>query len=91
MDAGILGFGALAMLFAAAVCRSMQVLRTLSTPLKPYAFAAGATVIMFFMYSWVDLGLITPRTLTLFGIALGAIGCLGYIASSERGEAADEQ
>jgi O-antigen ligase len=84
MDAGILGFGALAMLFAASVCRSMQILRSVSTPMKPYAFAFGATIIMFFMYSWVDLGMITPRTLVLFGLALGGIGSIGYIAAAER-------
>ncbi len=84
MDAGILGFTALAMLFAASICRSMQILRVVATPLKPYAFAFGAMIFMFFMYSWVDLGMITPRTLVLFGVALGGIGSIGYISAAER-------
>ncbi|MBF6599308.1 MAG: O-antigen ligase family protein [Dehalococcoidia bacterium] len=83
MDAGILGFGALTMLFAASICRSMQVLRAISTPMKPYAFAFGAIIFMFIMYSWVDLGMITPRTLTLFALALGGIAALGHIAAAE--------
>ena len=84
MDAGLFGFISLSVLFAAAVCRSMQLLRISATAMKPYAFACGAIVLMFVMYSWVDLGLITPRTLILFGLALGGIGTLGVMAESER-------
>lgn len=76
LDAGIVGFIALTLLFAAAMMRSMQLLTTLPNSLKPYAFAMGAIVFMFFMYSWVDLGLITPRTLALFALALGGIAIL---------------
>ena len=76
LDAGVAGFIALTLLFAAAMMRSMQLLTRLADPLKPYAFAMGAIVLMFFMYSWVDLGLITPRTLALFALALGGIAVL---------------
>lgn len=84
MDAGLLGFLSLTVLFAAALCRSMQLLRISVAAMKPYAFACGAIILMFFMYSWVDLGMITPRTLILFGLALGGIGTLGIIAESDR-------
>lgn len=84
MDAGLFGFISLSVLFAAALCRSMQLLRISAAAMKPYAFACGATVLMFVMYSWVDLGLITPRTLILFGLALGGIGTLGVMTESER-------
>lgn len=77
LDAGIFGFLALAGLFAAAMMRSMQLLHRATDAVKPYAFAGGAMVFMFFMYSWVDLGLITPRTLVLFALALGGIAVLG--------------
>jgi len=80
LDAGILGFLTLALLFAAAMMRAMQLLHTVTDPLRPYAFAMGAIVFMFFMYSWVDLGLITPRTLVLFAVALGGIAVLAEVS-----------
>ncbi len=83
MKAGIFGFVSLSTLFAVAITRSMQIMRGAQHATKAYAFAAGAMVVMFVLYSWVDLGMVTPRTVIFFGIVLGMIGALGYISPSE--------
>ena len=88
MKAGIIGFVAMATLFAVAIARSMQILRSLGKDtLAPYAFSMAAFVVMFVVYSWVDLGLVTPRTMVWFAIVLGTIATLGYLAPSD-GDAA---
>ncbi|MHB8683328.1 MAG: O-antigen ligase family protein [Dehalococcoidia bacterium] len=83
MKAGALAFIALLSLWAAAMMRSMQLLKRLrSDSLKPVAFALGAMVLMFVMFSYVDLGLATPRALLFFGTVLGVIGALDGVAQS---------
>ncbi len=78
MDAGVLGFITLLALFSAAIMRSMQVMSSLrADSMKPLAFALGAIVLMIVMFSYVDLGLVTPRVMLLFGVVLGAIGAIG--------------
>lgn len=79
MKAGILGFVSLSALIAVAIMRSMHVMQAQKDDLKAYGFAFGAMVVMFVLYSWVDLGLVTPRTVIFFGLVLGMIGALGYI------------
>lgn len=77
MKAGVLAFIALLSLFAAAMMRSMQMMARLrSDSLKPVAFALGAMVLMFVMFAYVDLGLVTARALLFFGTVLGVIGAL---------------
>jgi O-antigen ligase len=84
MKAGIFGFVALATLFGAAIARAMQVLRYARSPdVQAMAFSMGAFVAMFVLYSWVDLGLVTPRTVVIFGVTLGIIGALGYISPTQ--------
>lgn len=81
MKAGILGFVTMATLFAVAIAKSMQLLRPgRKDAMTPYAFSMAAFVIMFVVYSWVDLGLVTPRTMVWFGIVLGTIGALHYVS-----------
>lgn len=89
MKAGIVGFVSLATLLGAAIARSVQILRGARDRLRGHAFSMCASVAMFVLYSWVDLGLVTPRTLMVFGVTLGVIGALGYIARSESLEAAE--
>lgn len=89
MKVGVFGFVTMTTLFAVAIARSMQIMRSLhKDSMKPCAFAMGTFVIMFVVYSWVDLGLVTPRTMVFFGIVLGMIGALGYVATPETPEPA---
>ncbi len=80
MKAGALAFVALLALFGSAVFRSMQLMASMrADTMKPVAFALGAMVVMFAMYSYVDLGLVTPRAMMFFGAVLGGIGALGPV------------
>lgn len=83
MKAGILGFASLVALFAAAAMRSMQIMVPLrSNSMKALAFGLGAIVIMFLLYSWADLGLVSARAMVMFGLVLGSIGALAPIAGT---------
>ena len=89
MKAGIFAFIALLSLFAAALMRSTQLALSLRPgPLKAAAFSFGAIVLMFLLFSWVDLGMVSVRALTLFGLALGGIVAVNAIAQQEESEAA---
>jgi O-antigen ligase len=91
MKAGLFAFAALLALFAVALTRAMQLTNGMrADSLKPLAFGFGAAVLMFVLYSWVDLGLVSPRAMILFGITLGGIGAISRIVTPTalRGEAA---
>ena len=78
MKAGALAFAALIALFASAMMRAMQLMTSFrSDSLKPAAFALAAMVLMFVLFSYVDLGLVTMRAMMFFGVVLGVIGALG--------------
>jgi hypothetical protein len=80
MDAGILGFMTMMALFSAAIMRAMQVMSALrSDSMKPFAFSLAAMVLMVVMFSYVDLGLVTPRVMLFLGVVLGAIGTIGNV------------
>lgn len=84
MKAGILGFLSIIGLFAAALMRSTQLTLALKPGLlKVAGFSFGAIVLMFLLYSWADLGLITPRALALFGLVLGGIATVSVVAREE--------
>jgi len=80
MKAGALAFAALIALFAASMMRSIQLMTSLrSDSLKPAGFAFAAIVLMFVLFSYVDLGLVTTRAMMFFGAILGGIGALGAV------------
>jgi hypothetical protein len=80
MKAGVLAFAALLALFATALMRSVQLVNGMrGDSMKPIAFALGAAVLMFVLYSWVDLGLVSARAMILFGAVLGGIGAVSGI------------
>jgi O-antigen ligase len=84
MKAGIVGFLSLVGLFAVALMRSTQLTLQLEPGLlKVAAFSFGAIALMFLLYSWADLGLISARALALFGIALGGIATVSLLARQE--------
>jgi O-antigen ligase len=84
MKAGIIGFLALLGLFAAALMRATQLTMLLkASDAKVAAFSFGAFILMFLMYSWADLGLISSRALILFGIALAGIVAVGYLTKED--------
>lgn len=85
MKAGIFGFVALLALFAAALTRSTQILRN-AAPIayKPFAFALASFIVMFVMYSYVDLGLVSARALIFFGFTLGTIEALAAVIAREQ-------
>jgi hypothetical protein len=88
MDAGILGFTTMMALFSAAIMRAMQVMSSLrADSMKPFAFALAAMVLMVVMFSYVDLGLVTPRVMLFLGVVLGAIGAIGGVTKPGTGEA----
>jgi O-antigen ligase len=85
MKAGIFGFVALLALFAAALMRATQLTLALgSGPMKAAAFSFGAMVLMFLLFSWADLGLVSVRALFMFGMALGGIVAISSIVRSEQ-------
>ena len=85
MKAGALAFIALLALFAAAMMRSVQLMTALrSDSLKPLGFALAAIVLMFVLFSYVDLGMVTLRAMLFFGLVLGAIGALGTVTQPSR-------
>jgi hypothetical protein len=88
MKAGALAFIALLTLLAAAMCRGMQLMMRLDGDrLKPVAFSLVAMVLMFVLFSYVDLGLVSPRALVFFGAVLGLIGALAGFVTREEGTA----
>jgi O-antigen ligase len=89
MKAGALAFIALLTLFAAAMCRGMQLWTRLEGDrMKPVAFSLSAMVLMFVLFSYVDLGLVSPRALVFFGAVLGLIGALTVVVAREDEQAA---
>jgi O-antigen ligase len=75
---GVLAFVALLFLFAVAMNRSAQLFNTLTEPaLRTAALTAAACVLMFAVFAYTDLGLVTPASVFFFGLALGVIGALG--------------
>jgi hypothetical protein len=85
MKAGIFAFIGMLALFASAIWRSTQILTAShAREVKATAFALAASVIMFTIFVYADLGWVTLPAVTFFAITLGAIGALGYIAPPER-------
>lgn len=78
MKGGVLAFVSLLFLFALAMNRSAQLFNILADPsLRTAALTAGACVLMFAVFAYTDLGLVTPAAVCFFGLALGVIGALG--------------
>jgi hypothetical protein len=83
MKGGVLAFVALLFLFALAMNRSAQLFITLSDPwLRSMALTGGACVLMFGVFAYTDLGLVTPAATFFFGLTLGVIGALGRFPMS---------
>jgi O-antigen ligase len=76
---GVLAFVTLIALFAMAMTRSAQLFTTLAEPVtRTIALTAGAWVLMFVVFAYTDLGLVTSASVFFFGITLGVIGALGW-------------
>jgi hypothetical protein len=91
MKGGVLAFVTLLALFAAAITRSTQMATSLGKHhLKPVAFASGAFVLMFVLYSYVDLGLVQPRAIAFFGFTLAVIAAVSRVVEEHRAELAEE-
>jgi hypothetical protein len=75
---GILAFVSLLFLLFLAMSRSAQIFNSVIEPsLRTAALTAGACVLMFAVFAYTDLGLVTPPAVVFFGLTLGVIGALG--------------
>jgi hypothetical protein len=83
MKGGIVALLVLLGLFGHALIRGMGLVqRPLDPLLKCWAMASTAAVIMVFLFAWWDLGLVSLRVMTVFGLCLGILGALGKMAES---------
>jgi hypothetical protein len=65
--------------------RSAQLFNSLKEPaLRTAALTAGACVLMFAVFAYTDLGLVTPSAVIFFGVTLGVIGALGPLSNVSR-------
>jgi O-antigen ligase len=84
MKAGIVSFMSFFYVVGTAVVLSMNILRqTRDHAVAAVATVLGAYVVMVVIFSYVDLGLTSPRVMIPFGIALGLIGTLTRLVQSE--------
>jgi hypothetical protein len=92
MKGGVLAFIALLFLFALAMNRSAQLFISLGDPpLRTAALTAGACMLMFAVFAYTDLGLVTPAAVFFFGLTLGVIGALGrFTTTSSLSNASEE-
>jgi hypothetical protein len=70
-------------LFGYALTKGMGLVNKRFDPLlKAWTMAATAAVIMVFLFAWWDLGLVSLRLMTVFGLCLGLLGTLGAMAET---------
>jgi hypothetical protein len=88
MKGGILAFMTMLALWALATQRAVMTCTQLRAgPLKAAAFSMAAFILMFVLFSWVDVGLAAARTVAFFGVTLGLIAAIAGVATREQQEA----
>jgi hypothetical protein len=79
---GVLAYTSLLCLLALAMLRSGQLFNSFAEPaLRTAALTAGACVLMFAVFAYTDLGLVTAPSVFFLGLSLGVIGALGRLVS----------
>jgi hypothetical protein len=90
MKVGLLGFVAFWVLMGGAIVRAVQLARVLTGPEeRAFAVLALTTVITTLVFSYVDIGLLSGRTMILLGTVLGTLGVLGRLGVDAQVKQAD--
>lgn len=84
MKGGILALVLVLALFGHSLMKGMGLIRKQSDPLlRSWAIAATAAVLMTFLFAWWDLGLVSLRVMTVFGMCLGILAALSLLSEAE--------
>jgi O-antigen ligase len=87
MKGGIVALLLVLGLFGHALIRGMGLLHKRLDPLlQSWAMAATAAVLMVFLFAWWDLGLVSLRVMTVFGLCLGLLGTLAAMPEAPPGD-----